>query len=400
MLSFISDDIPEEYRAALSTLQSSAPPMDFALLRDVAERELGRPIERAFARFDEKPLASASIGQVHRAQLPTGEEVVVKIQYPGVAEAIQGDLANVGLLYQMMGMFYSSLDAKAVSEELRSRVLEELDYTNEAKNQRNFCELYANHPFIRVPRVIDSHSTARVLVSEYVAGRRFAEVTQLDEPARSRYGEILYRFVFGSILRFGVFNGDPHPGNYLFDDQGRVVFLDFGCVKYFPAPMLANWKALVTAHLHGQRDEFGQKLVALGFIPSATVEESAALYDYFGYFYEPFQQDRSFTFSRDYNRKSFRMIFKPEGRFAGFEKKLNMPADFVFVNRIQWGVYSILADLGATANWHRIDAEYRNGAESETELGRADRAFYDRWCADKQLSGALKLTPEGVRRVA
>ena len=129
MLSFVSDDIPEEYRAALQSLQASAPPMDFALLRDVAERELGKPLERAFARFDEQPLASASIGQVHRAQLPDGEEVVVKIQYPGVAEAIAGDLANVDLLYQMMGMFYSALDAKArSSDELRARIIEELDY--------------------------------------------------------------------------------------------------------------------------------------------------------------------------------------------------------------------------------------------------------------------------------
>lgn len=400
MLSFISDDIPEEYRTALSSLQASAPPMDFALLRDVAERELGKPLERAFARFDVKALASASIGQVHRAQLPTGEEVVVKIQYPGVAEAIAGDLANVQLLYQMMGMFYSALDAKAVAEELRGRILEELDYVREAQNQRNFHELYLDHPFIRVPRVIASHSTARVLTSEYVAGKRFAEVVTLDAATRDRYGEILYRFVFGSILRFGVFNGDPHPGNYLFDDQGRVVFLDFGCVKYFPAPMLANWKALVTAHLQGRRDEFGRKLVELGFLKAISAEESDTLYDYFGYFYEPFHSDRRFTFSRDYNRKSFRMIFKPEDRFAGYEKKLNMPADFVFVNRIQWGVYSILADLGAGANWHLIDAEYRAGAEPHTELGRADRDFYRRWCGERQLSGNVRLLPEGPRQVA
>jgi predicted unusual protein kinase regulating ubiquinone biosynthesis (AarF/ABC1/UbiB family) len=402
MLSFVSDDIPEEYRAALASLQASAPPMDFALLRDVAERELGKPLERAFARFDEKPLASASIGQVHRAQLPSGEEVVVKIQYPGVAEAIEGDLANVDLLYQMMGMFYSALDAKSVANELRGRILEELDYKREAQNQKNFRELYLDHPFIRVPRIFEGHSTARVLTSEYVPGRRFSDVAKTDEASRSRYGEILYRFVFGSILRFGVFNGDPHPGNYLFDDDGRVVFLDFGCVKYFPQSMMANWIALVTAHLRGNKDEFGRKLVELGFLKEMTHEESETLYDYFGYFYEPFHDDRPFTFSREYNRKSFRMIFKPEDRFKGYEKKLNMPADFVFVNRIQWGVYSILADLGATGNWHRIDAEYRLGSEPLTELGRADREFFRRWCAERQfnMSGAVRLLPEGVRQVA
>jgi hypothetical protein len=280
------------------------------------------------------------------------------------------------------------------------RIIEELDYTREAQNQSNFRDLYLEHPFIRVPRVFPSHSTGRVLTSEYVAGKRFADVLTLDTAERDRYGEILYRFVFGSILRFGVFNGDPHPGNYLFDEEGRVVFLDFGCVKYFPPLMLANWKALVTAHLRNDRDEFGKRLIELGFIPALSDEESHTLFDYFGYFYEPFHDDRRFTFSREYNRKSFRMIFKPEDRFRGYEKKLNMPADFVFVNRIQWGVYSILADLGATANWNRIDAEFRLGAEPETELGRADRDFFRRWCAERRLSGTVRLLPEGVRQVA
>src|SRR6185295_9994455 len=109
MMSFVSDDLPAEYRQALATLQASAPPMDFPLIRDVAERELGRPLERAFARFDRQPIAAASIGQVHRAQLPSGEEVVVKVQYPGVAEAIRGDLANAGVMYRMMALMYPGL---------------------------------------------------------------------------------------------------------------------------------------------------------------------------------------------------------------------------------------------------------------------------------------------------
>jgi predicted unusual protein kinase regulating ubiquinone biosynthesis (AarF/ABC1/UbiB family) len=401
MLSFISDDIPPEYQAALASLQAAAPPMDFALLRDVAERELGRPLERAFARFDAQPLASASIGQVHRAQLPTGEEVVVKIQYPGVAEAMRGDLANVGVLYRMVGMMYPSLDPAPVVDELRGRFLEELDYKREAQNQRVFHDLYDGHPFVRIPRVIDSHSTARVLTSEFIQGRRFADVRQLDASTRCRYGEIFYRFIFGSILRFGVFNGDPHPGNYLFDAEGRVAFLDFGCVKYFPSPMRAGWTALVTAHLAGDRGEFRRRLVELGFLGKDAPLDADRLYEYFSYFYEPFRQDRAFTFTRDYNRSSFRRIFAPDGAFAGFDKHLNMPGDFVFVNRIQWGVYSLLADLEATANWHRIDQEYRHGAEPSTELGQLDHAFRDGWRQARGLpTGTLALTPDGVRAIA
>ena len=161
--------------------------------------------------------------------------------------------------------------------------------------------------------MIESHSTARVLTSEFVAGRRFADVLALDDATRSRYGEIIYRFVFGSILRFGMFNGDPHPGNYLFDDQGRVVFIDFGCVKYFPLTMLDNWRALVTAHLQADQGEFRRKLVELGFIKDESPLDAAGLYDYFGYFYEPFHQNREFRFTREYNAQSFRMISRPRG---------------------------------------------------------------------------------------
>lgn len=402
MLSFVTDDIPEEYRAALASLQTSAPPMEFALLRDVAEHEFGRPLERAFAAFDVQPLASASIGQVHRAVLPTGEPVVVKIQYPGVAEAIRGDLSNVAMLYRMMAMFYPGMDPGPIVDELRGRVTEELDYAHEAQSQRAFYDLYEGHPFVRIPRVIDSHSTARVLTSEFIEGRRWGDLALAPEAARQKHAEILYRFVFGSIARFGVFNGDPHPGNYLFTDDGRVAFLDFGCVKYFPAEMRRNWKALVQAHLTGDRQAFRRQLITLTFIKEADDLDADMLYDYFGYFYEPLQEDRVFTYTRAYNAKSFGMVFKPEGRFAPIAQKGNMPRDFVFVNRIQWGVVSLLAQLGASGNWHRIHREFIYDDPPSTELGRIDAEWRSGWRAARNLAPAdlLALTPEGIRRVA
>jgi predicted unusual protein kinase regulating ubiquinone biosynthesis (AarF/ABC1/UbiB family) len=396
MLSFVTDEIPEEYRAALATLQAQAPAMDLALLRDVAESELKMPLERAFARFDAEPIASASIGQVHRAQLPSGEEVAVKIQYPGVGAAIQSDLDNVAVLYRMAMMFYPAVDVKPIVEELRARIGEELDYVNEARNQRAFAELYAQHPFIRIPRVIESHSTARVLTTEFVPGFKFADALSRPDAERQRYAEILYRFIFGSITRFGVFNGDPHPGNYLFDENGRVVFLDFGCVKYFPLQMRRDWKALVSSHVQGDRGKFLAQLEALSFVRKDDGLDANVLYDYFSYFYEPFHIDRVWEFTREYNAKSFGMVFKPEGRFAPLSKKLNMPRDFVFVNRIQWGVVSLLAQLGARENWHRIHRELHYGEAPATELGRIDEAWRH---ARKIPDGELQLTPDGLRVV-
>jgi predicted unusual protein kinase regulating ubiquinone biosynthesis (AarF/ABC1/UbiB family) len=375
MMSFVSDAVPDEFRQALKQLQSDAPPMDFPLVRDTIERELGRPLERAFAHFDEKPLAAASIGQVHRARLPSGDEVVVKIQYPGVADAIRADLANMAMLQQMLRTMYPAYDPKPVIEELRGRIFEEFDYQNELKNLEEFGRIYGGHPFIHIPRPFPSHSTSQVLTLEFVEGRRFDEVLADPPEQRSRYAEIIYRFVFGTIMRHRLFNGDPHPGNYLFQ-KDRVVFLDFGCVKRFPDDMARHWTGLVASHFAGDQAAFRQGLVTLGFVKDESSLDAERLYAYFQLFYEPFRFDRDFSFSRAYISSTFKQVFAPGGRFEGMSKQLNMPGDFVFVNRIQWGVFSILGQLAAHANYHRIHREYLFGEPPATPLGQVDRAHY------------------------
>src|SRR6185503_17252594 len=187
------------------------------------------------------------------------------------------------------------LDTGPVVDELRTRLTEELDYEREARNQMLFHELYNDHPFIRVPRTYQSHSTPHVLTSEYVAGRRFDEIELADPAIKSRYAEILYRFVFGSLIKLGVFNGDPHPGNYIFDAEGRIVFLDYGCIKFFPEPMMATWRKLVCAHLDGNQPDFMRHVLALGFFKPDAKLAAQPVFDYFGYFYEPFRIDRTFT---------------------------------------------------------------------------------------------------------
>ena len=372
MMSFISDSVPEQFRAQLKQLQSDAPPMEFPLVRDAVERELGAPLERLFARFDEKPLAAASIGQVHRATLPTGEQVVVKVQYPGVADAIRADLANAALLQQMMRMMYPAHDPKPVIEELRGRIFEEFDYTNELKNIDEFRALYADHPFIGIPRAYPSHSTGKVLTLEFIEGRPFDQVLSDPPEKRSQYAEIIYRFVFGTILRHHLFNGDPHPGNYLFQDD-RVVFLDFGCVKHFPDDMARTWAGLVKSHFEGNRERFREGLVALEFLKADSKLDAERLYNYFQLFYEPFRFDREFHFTREYISSTFRQVFAPDGEFEGMSKQLNMPGHFVFVNRIQWGVFSILGQLAGTANYHRIHREYLFDEPPTTPLGELER---------------------------
>src|SRR5205807_7122169 len=220
-----------------ASLQADAEPMEPVLVAAVIESELGRPPEQLFADFSPEPIAAASIGQVHAARLHDGTEVAVKVQYPGVAEAIRDDLANTELLFTFVKIAkgvvpqYRNFDVRAVADEIAARMGEEVDYGTELANQMEFAEHYRRHPFVRVPEVFPELSSDRVLTMQMVHGRRWPASGEVDQELPDRWGEAINRFFFGSIARFGVFNADPHPGNYLFHDDGTVTFLDFGCVK-------------------------------------------------------------------------------------------------------------------------------------------------------------------------
>ncbi len=240
MLSMVEfDGLPEEeqddLQRQLAALRDDVPPVPFTDLEKLMRREFGGPLGRVFSDFDERAFAAASIGQVHRATTVDGDDVVVKIQYPGVAEAVETDLRNANLLLPLVKRLAPGLDAKALAAEMRERISEELDYELEAQNQRRIERLLRGHPFVRIPHVHTDLSTRRVLVSEYVEGERFEAVRRADEARRDRYGEIVFRFFLGMLYRRRIALGDPHPGNYLLCPDGRVCFLDFGLVRDIPA---------------------------------------------------------------------------------------------------------------------------------------------------------------------
>ena len=238
MASYIDDGLSPAVRRTLSRLQDSVPPMSAELAAGVIREELGLPPDEAFARWDPEPIAAASIGQVHRAITHDGRAVAVKVQYPGIAETIAADLGNVALLRRMLRITAPAQDVDALIAELRDRVLEELDYRQEAENQRLVAAYYDGHPTIGVPKIIDELSTRRVVTSELADGARFAELAQWSQHERDLAAETIYRFTFRSLYDLHAFNGDPHPGNYLFHGGGRVTFLDFGLVKHFSAEEL------------------------------------------------------------------------------------------------------------------------------------------------------------------
>ena len=231
--SFVDDGMPEPVRQALEQLQADAPPMSAELAAGVVRDELGAPPETLFAEWDPVPIAAASIGQVHRAMTKDGRAVAVKVQYPGVDEAIRSDLDGFDSAMSPAGLLYKNFDVTPFVEEIRERIGEELDYRVEAAHQRLFADYYRDHPFIHVPDVIDELSTGRVLTTDLAAGARFSEVETWSQAERDLAGETIIRFVYRSLYRLQAFNGDPHPGNYLFQPGGRVTFLDFGLVKHY-----------------------------------------------------------------------------------------------------------------------------------------------------------------------
>src|ERR687896_169153 len=224
-------EFQERVQAKLAELRDAAPRVPFERMRKVVEAALGDRLTDVFAEFDEEAVAAASIGQVYRARLHDGRDVAVKVQYPGVAQAVRADLKNLGLIMRVAKRIAPGMDAKAMTAEIRERLTDELDYEHEAQQQRAFARTWRGHPFIYVPNVVTSLSRERVLVSEWVDGLGFEEVRELDRPTRDRFGEVVFRFFFGSLYRHGHFSGDPHPGNYLLMNDGRVAFLDFGMTK-------------------------------------------------------------------------------------------------------------------------------------------------------------------------
>ncbi len=378
--SFVDLDLPAEvqatYHDVLADLRDAAPPADRAAIEQLVNEEYGVPPGEVFACWDPVPIAAASIGQVHRARLGDGTEVVAKVQYPQVAEAIESDLANAETFAPLARVVSPNLRIGPLMEEMRLRLVDELDYQREAQYQQAFHIRYRDHPFIRVPEVFTDYCRPRILVSEYAAGRSFEQMVATSTPAEQRrYGEIIYRFVFGSLHRFRLFNADPHPGNYLFDDAGNVIFLDFGSVKLFTTETREQIRNQMKAVVAGDAEGVLRSLRDAGFLPRAASVDGDQLVAWFRLFNQPVLEDREWTYTPDFAREVIRTGTDPRAGYFDLLRKLNLPPDYLLLNRIQFGVNSILGRLGARANWHRIMLEFWEDAPPATPLGAQERAF-------------------------
>jgi predicted unusual protein kinase regulating ubiquinone biosynthesis (AarF/ABC1/UbiB family) len=378
MASYVDDGLSPAVRHTLARLQDSVPPMSPRLAAAVVEEELGAPPERAFARWDPHPIAAASIGQVHRAVTLDGRAVAVKVQYPGIAETIAADLRNVALIRRMLRIAAPAQDVDALISELRDRIGEELDYRREAASQRLMAGYYHGHPTIGIPAIIDGLSTRRVITSELSGGVRFAELASWPQHERDLAAETIYRFVFRSLYHVRAFNGDPHPGNYLFHRGGKVTFLDFGLVRRFsPAelqPLLTMARTICVEH---DPEAFRASLENAGFLRPGAPLATQAITEHLAVFYDTIREPGPVTITSDYASAVVRRFFDLRSPVAQY---IAVPRPYVILQRINLGLFAVLGELSATADWRAIAEEiwpFTHGPAS-TPMGEAEAAWQAR----------------------
>ena len=378
LASFYEFGAPSEYmstyRDALTMLQNSAPPMDPEASKAVIKEEFGRSVDEVFATFEDEAVAAASIGQVHRATLHSGETVAVKVQYPGVDEAVRSDIRNVSAMTKLAVAIAPNLDPKEVANEVKDRVLEELDYRREASNQERFAKLFAGHPFIVVPKVYRDYCHTRVITQEFVEGDPFMSSLEWPQEKRNQLAEVLFRFFYGSLNRFQLFSADPHPGNYLLLKDGKVAFLDYGLVRAVDPGTLGHLLEIVQALIANDKDRGRRALEGIGILNRRTPEVDA-VWDHLKMLNSPVLEDREFTIDARLVQKIATAGFDPRSPAFQTLRKVGIPGIMITFNRMSFGVASLLGRLEVTANWQSMGKEMWEGAPAKTPMGKKEQAW-------------------------
>jgi len=365
-LGAVPPEYREEFQAKLAKLQASAEPHPFKEIRKVVEQDLGEKLGASFADFSEQPIAAASIGQVHRATLHDGRDVAVKVQYPGIKEAVRADLQNLGIGLKLLARISPGLDTKEIAHEVRERITEELDYEHEASNHRAIARAFRGHPFFVVPDVITELCRERVIVTEFIVGRRFEEILELPQDERSRFGEILARFYVNGPMRTRLLNGDPHPGNSLFLADGRVAFLDFGFFKKLSREEAELQRATLQAVREQDNDRLFELMLSQGVVTgrrNGEMEQLMRIYDALAgwLLVDDDVEIRPEIVTR---------AIVEQGKMNRADVKL--PADQIVASRAYVLVLAILGQLRATNNWSSIACEAIYGDAPKTELGKLE----------------------------
>jgi predicted unusual protein kinase regulating ubiquinone biosynthesis (AarF/ABC1/UbiB family) len=375
-IGLVPEENREEFQRKLAALRDAAPTVTFKDMGKVIEAELGDKISSVFADFDTDPIAAASIGQVYHAQLLDGRDVAVKVQYPGVAAAVRADMSNLGLILRLAKQIAPGMDPKAIGEEIRSRIGEELDYELEAQNQRSLSRIFRGHPFIVIPDVITSLSHERMMVSEYVHGTGFEELKKYPQAERNRIGEMIFRFYFSCLYKHGQFSGDPHPGNSMLLRDGRMAFFDFGLFKRMPPGSVELEIDVARAIIEGDSERIMRLGAEVGFFRDPTRFNPDRVLAHFRAATSWYTCDREIEMTPEYATQVMIDMSDPRSEYFGYLRQESAPPDHIFGRRMEVLTLAVIAQLRAVGNFHRIAREWFYDDPPATELGAEEAGFY------------------------
>jgi len=355
----IPDEYAAPYREALTKLQNSAPAMPADTVHKIMAQQFGTGWRSRFDEFDDDAAAAASIGQVHRGIWHDGRPVAVKLQYPGADAALRTDLDQLVRIAPLLGLVIPGTQMRPLVAELRDRVLEELDYAREADNQRMFAAGYAGDENFLVPRVVAS--APKAIIAEWVDGTPVNRIIAAGTTAqRDRAGSLLTELHFAAPGRVGLLHADPHPGNYLLTDDGRLGVIDFGSVARLPGgapPIIGRVTRLA---LSGHADRVLAALQAEGFVPVGYNPDPELLMDYLVPFIEPLRHE-TFHFTRAWMQAQAARMSNFSGEESKLARHLNLPPSYLLIHRVTFGSIGVMCQLHATAPFREIVTRYLPG---------------------------------------
>jgi predicted unusual protein kinase regulating ubiquinone biosynthesis (AarF/ABC1/UbiB family) len=365
----LPEDVATPYRATLTKLQDSAPPMPAETVHDVLAEDLGPDWRDMFASFDDHPAAAASIGQVHRAVWADGREVAVKVQYPGAGDALRADLAQISRMGRTFASMIPGVDVKPILDELQERLMEELDYRLEAEAQDAFALGYSDDPEFAVPGVVQG--AEHVIVSEWLPGRPLSDVIATGTTEeRDRVGLLYVRFLFSGPTRVGLLHADPHPGNYRVTEDGRLGVLDYGAAARLPGGLPDSIGRLMRLAIDGDSDAMLEGLRDEGFVKPHVHVDAEELLEYLSPFIEPAAVE-TFQFSREWMRSQFNRINDPRRQHFGIALKLNLPPSYLLIHRVWLAGIGVLSQLDTHAPFRHELETWLPGFADEPDLAPA-----------------------------
>ena len=353
----IPDEMSQPYREALTKLQSAAPPMPIQDTHRMLAEQLGRGWRDRFTAFNDEPAAAASIGQVHRAVWHDGRDVAVKVQYPGADEALLSDLRQLGRFSRLIQPLVPGIEIRPLIKELRDRMAEELDYRDEADNQRRFAKAFDGDPEIMIPKVVAS--APKVMITEWVTGTPLSQIINSgDQDTRNEAGRLLTTMLYSSAPRAGMMHADAHPGNFQLMPDGRLLVIDFGLVARLPHGWPATLQELAMLALRGDSEQLMARLRTEGFIRPGMQLDADEAFDFLAPFVAPLRTEQ-FHFTRKWLQGEAARITDVHGNNFRTARALNLPAQYMLIHRVAAGLVGVLCQLNATVPFRSIVVKWQ-----------------------------------------